>query len=106
MWLKTKISKRLTAKMRVMKTLRDKIEHYVLKVEEYWNVLPAERQRLLTKILLAGYALLTVSIIVSVFIPTGQRSHTLFIDHINGIAEQSAKEYSKQNDTVSSTPKK
>lgn len=88
-----------------MKKLRDKIEHYVLEVENHWKVLPVAKQRLLTKIFFSGYALLTVIVIINVFISTSQRSNTMSIHHIDGISKKTLEKDSGQNDTVNSKVK-
>ncbi|WP_120233076.1 hypothetical protein AAEU33_20075 [Chryseobacterium sp. Chry.R1] len=91
--------------MTTMKKLRDKIEHYVLEVENHWKVLPVAKQRLLTKIFFGGYALLTVIVIINVFISTSQRSNTMSIHHIDGISKKTLEKDSGQNDTVNSKVK-
>ncbi|WP_419715871.1 hypothetical protein [Chryseobacterium bernardetii] len=88
-----------------MKKLRDKIEHYVLEVENHWKVLPVAKQRLLTKIFFGGYALLTVLVIINVFISTSKRSNTMSIHHIDGISKKTLEKDSGQNDTVNSKVK-
>lgn len=71
-----------------MNKLRHKIEHYVLKAEDHWKVLPVERQRLLTKIFFGGYVLLTAVVIVNVCISSSQRDNAMSIDHIEGISKK------------------
>ena len=89
-----------------MKKLRDTIEHYVVKVENHWKVLPVERQKFLTKIFFGSYVLLTIIVIISVFISTSQRSNTMSINHIDSISKKSIEKDSGQNDTVQSLIKK
>ncbi|WP_407503341.1 hypothetical protein [Elizabethkingia miricola] len=91
--------------MSAMKKLKDKIEHYVLEVENHWKVLPVAKQRLLTKIFFGGYALLTVLVIISIFISTSQRSNTMSIHHIDGISKKTIERSSGHNATVNSSAK-
>ncbi|CAD0218333.1 conserved protein of unknown function [Chryseobacterium sp. JV274] len=100
------MSKLLNAKRKVMKKLRDKIENYVVKVENHWKVLPVERQKFLTKVFFGSYVLLTIIVIISVFISTSQRSNVMSINHIDGISKKSIEKDSEQNDTVESLIKK
>ena len=89
-----------------MNKLRDKIEYYVLKAEDHWKVLPAERQRLLTKIFFSGYVLLTIIVIVNVCVSTGQRSSTMSINHIYGISKKPVEKSSVENDMINAPIKK
>lgn len=89
-----------------MKKLRDKVEHYVLKAEDYWKVLSVEKQRLMTKVFFGSYVFLTVIVLINIIISTGQKSNTMFINHIDGITEKSVEKASVHNDTVKSPPKK
>lgn len=91
--------------MTAMKKLRDTIEHYVLKTENHWKVLPIAKQRLLTKVFFGGYVLLTIIVIVNVFISTGQRRNTMSIHHIDGISKKTIERSSGHNDTVNSPAK-
>ncbi|AYZ12719.1 hypothetical protein EGY05_12655 [Chryseobacterium arthrosphaerae] len=100
------MSKLLNAKRKVVKKLRDTIEHYVVKVENHWKVLPVERQKFLTKIFFGSYVLLTIIVIISVFISTIQRSNTMTINHIDGVSKKSVEKDSEQNNTVQSIIKK
>ncbi|MGU3374735.1 hypothetical protein [Chryseobacterium sp. M5A1_1a] len=89
-----------------MKKLRHTIENYVVKVENHWKVLPAERQKFLTKVFFGSYVLLTIIIIISVFLSTNQRSNIMSINHIEGVSKKSIEKDSGQNDTVQSLIKK
>ncbi|WP_312297888.1 hypothetical protein [Chryseobacterium sp.] len=89
-----------------MKKLRDKIENYVLKVENHWKVLPVERQKFLIRGFFCSYVLLTVIVIINVFISTSRRSSTMSINHIDSISKKSIEKDSGQNDTVESLIKK
>jgi hypothetical protein len=91
--------------MTAMKKIRDKIEHYVLKMENQWKVLPIAKQRLLTKVFFGGYVLLTIIVIVNVFISTGQRRNTMSINHIDGISKKTVGKESEHPDIVNSPAK-
>jgi len=96
----------LNAKISLMKNLRNKIEHYVLEAENYWKMLPVAKQRFLTKIFFGVYLFLTVIVVVSVCISTGQRSNTISINHIDGVSKKSIEKKSGQNGIVNSSIKK
>jgi len=100
MSLKIEISKLLNAKMITMKKLRDKIENFVLKTEDRWKILPIDRQRLLTKVFLGGYCLLTVIVLIHIIVSTGQKSNTISIDHIDGITKKPVEKDAGQIDTT------
>ncbi|KYH07124.1 hypothetical protein A1704_00135 [Chryseobacterium cucumeris] len=71
-----------------MKRITDKIEYYALKADNRWKILPFKRQRLLTKLFFAGYALLTLLVIVSICMSTSQRNNEISINHIDGISKK------------------
>lgn len=90
----------MNANMIAMKKIRDKIEHYVLKMENHWKVLPIAKQRLLTKVFFGGYVLLTIIVIINVFISTGQRRNTISINHIDGISKKAIGKESERHEIV------
>ena len=96
----------MNANLTVMKKLRDTIEHYVLKMENHWKVLPIAKQRLLTKVFFGGYVLLTIIVIINVFISTGQRRNTMSTNHIDGISKKTTGKGSGYYDIVHSPTKK
>lgn len=87
-------------KLGIMNAIRDKIEYYVLRVQRHWNVLPVKRQRLLTKLFLGGYVLLTVIMIVDVLLSTGKNNNTMLIHHINGISERPLQTEALRTDSI------
>ncbi|MCD9855749.1 hypothetical protein LUD75_13580 [Epilithonimonas sp. JDS] len=70
-----------------MKKLRDKIEHFTLSADKKWKSIPAERQRFLTKLFFAGYAVITLLMLISIFHTTGNNSNTISISHIMTISD-------------------
>lgn len=89
-----------------MKKLRDKIEHHVLKVEEYWKALSVKKQRLATKVFFGSYVFLTVIVLINILISTGKKNNRMSIDHIDGISEKPAEKAPEQNEIVESPIKK
>ena len=89
-----------------MKTLRDKVEQFVVKAEGHWNALSVEKQRLMTKVFFGSYVLLTVIVLINVIISMGQRQTTMPINHIDGILTNSAGKALEQNETPESSIKK
>jgi cell division septal protein FtsQ len=88
-----------------MKKIRDTIENYVLQAERRWKTLPAKRQRFFTKLFFAGYTVLTVIVMISIWMSTANKTNTMFIGHISTISDHS---FSKKavGDHVNSTIKK
>lgn len=70
-----------------MKKIRDTIECHVLKADQKWKALPAAQQRLMTKLFFGCYAVLTVAMLVSVAISTGNKNNTMSISHITTISD-------------------
>lgn len=93
----------MNVKISKMKKFRDKIENYIVDAERKWKVLPEDRQRLFTKLFFAGYAALTVAVIISICISTGNNTNTMQIKHISTISKQTAVK-KVANDNRSSFP--
>lgn len=89
-----------------MKRIRDKIEYYALQADNRWKMLPAKRQRLLTKLFFGGYALLTLLVIISICISTSQRNSEISINHIDGISRNPQTKDTIQADKINSLIKK
>lgn len=70
-----------------MKKIRDNIQHHILCADRKWKALPKNRQRLLTKLCFACYAVLTLLALVSIVISTGNKTNTMLIDHIRTISD-------------------
>jgi hypothetical protein len=71
-----------------MKKLRYKIERCFACADKKWKALPVNQQRMLTKIFLAAYALLTTIVLVTLAISVGNKNNAIVIDHIDSISDQ------------------
>lgn len=89
-----------------MKKIRDKIERWILRADQKWKALPEKRQRLLTKLFLAGYCILTILVLISIFITTANDNNTMSISHITTISDHTAVKRQAQDNKTSSTLKK
>lgn len=68
-----------------MKKFRKNIDQYILNAEQKWKALPEKRQRLFTKLFMAGYVLLTVGVFVQIWV-SGTNSKSIPIGgHISNI---------------------
>lgn len=72
-----------------MKKIRDKIEQHILLADRKWKVLPAKRQRFFTKLFFAGYAVLTLLMLINIVISTESKTNSLLIGHITAISGHS-----------------
>lgn len=89
-----------------MKKIRDKIEHQILQADRKWKALPAKRQRFFTKLFFAGYTVVTLLVLISIFITTANDNNTMSISHITTISDHTAmKRQSHDNKTVSTLKK-
>ncbi|SHM23219.1 hypothetical protein SAMN05444360_109114 [Chryseobacterium carnipullorum] len=89
-----------------MKKIRDKIQYHIWCADRKWKALPKNRQRLLTKLCFAGYALLTVAVLINICMSTGNKTNTMLIDHINTISDHTSVKRSAQDNKAESTIKK
>ncbi|WP_228408779.1 hypothetical protein [Chryseobacterium sp. JV274] len=89
-----------------MNKLREKIEQYILRVEDHWNAISVEKQRLMTKVFFGVYVLITIIVIVNICVTKDQRSNTISINHIDGISKKPTEKGSKHNEIVNSSTKK
>lgn len=89
-----------------MKKIRDKIEHQIFCADRKWKELPAKRQRFFTKLFFACYATVTLLVLISIFISTGNKTNTISISHITTISDHTAVKRSAQDNKEGSTIKK
>lgn len=89
-----------------MNKIRDKIEQHVLLADRKWKVLPAKRQRFFTKLFFAGYAVVTLLVLISICMSTGNKTNTMSISHITTISDHTAMKRSAKDNKVGSTIKK
>ncbi|QQQ28904.1 hypothetical protein [Chryseobacterium indoltheticum] len=73
-----------------MKKIRDKVEHWILSADQKWKALPQKWQRLFTKLFLAGYTVLTILVLISIFVTTANDNNTMSIGHITTISDHTA----------------
>lgn len=88
-----------------MKKIRDKIQHHILCADRKWKELPEKRQRFFTKLFFTGYAVLTLLVLISIVISTGNKTNTMLIDHIRTISDRSSVE-NAVNDNQTNVPLK
>ncbi len=89
-----------------MKKSRDKIERWILSADQKWKALPEKRQRLFTKLFLAGYCILTILVLISIFITTANDNNTMSISHITTISHHTAMKRQSHDNRTGSTIKK
>lgn len=89
-----------------MKKIRDKIERWILRADQKWKALPEKRQRLLTKLFLAGYCILTILVLISIFITTANNNNFMSISHITTISDHPAMKRQSHDNKTGSTIKK
>ena len=89
-----------------MKKIRDKIERQILHADRKWKELPAKSQRLFTKLFLAGYCILTILVLISIFVTTANDNNTTSISHITTISDHTAMKRQSHDNKTGSTLKK
>lgn len=89
-----------------MKKIRDKIERQILHADRKWIELPAKRQRFFTKLFFAGYAVVTLLVLISICMSTGNKTNTISISHITTISDHTAVKRSAQDNKEGATIKK
>ncbi|UZT98948.1 hypothetical protein ODZ84_05085 [Chryseobacterium fluminis] len=89
-----------------MKKIRDKIEQHILLANQKWKALPEKRQRLFTKLFLAGYTVVTILVLISIFVTIANDNNTMSISHITTISDHTAVKRPAQDNKTGSTIKK
>ena len=89
-----------------MKKIRDKIERQILHADRKWKELPAKRQRFFTKLFFAGYTVVTLLVLISIFITTANNNNTMSISHITTISDHTAMKRQLHDNKTGSTIKK
>ena len=89
-----------------MKKIRDKIEQHILYTDTKWKSLPAKRQRFFTKLFFAGYAIVTLIVLISIGMSTGNKTNMMSISHITTISDHTVMKRSAKENKVGSTIKK
>ena len=68
-----------------MEKFRKAIDQYLQRLEKRWQKLPKARQNLFTKILFAGYVVLTFMVVLQLWFKGNSLTEALSIGHINNI---------------------
>lgn len=68
-----------------MKKFRQTIDQQILNAEQKWKALPEKRQRLFTKVFMAGYTLLTVCVFVQIWVNGASGNNIPIGGHISNI---------------------
>lgn len=89
-----------------MKKIRKKIEQHILSADRKWKELPAKRQRFFTKLFFAGYAIVTLLVLISIVSTIGNNSNTISIGHIMTISDQATVKRPAHENKEGSTIKK
>lgn len=81
-----------------MKNLRTTINNWFDKLDGQWRAMPVKKQHRYTLILFAGYALLSIIVLIKVCYDVAQPDNTLTIEHIeNPINRQNKSSVSPQD---------
>lgn len=81
-----------------MKNLRTAISNWFDKLDDRWRAMPVKKQHYYTLLLFAGYALLSVVVIVKVCYDVAQSDNAITIEHIeNPIIKQNKSSVSPQD---------
>lgn len=89
-----------------MKKIRDKIKRQILLADQKWKAFPAKRQRFFTKLFFAGYTVVTLLVLISIFITTANDNNTMSISHITSISDHTAMKRQSHDNKTGSTLKK
>ncbi|WP_312331322.1 nitrogen regulatory IIA protein [Sphingobacterium sp.] len=84
-----------------MKKLRTKISKWFDRLDEQWQQLPVKRQHRYTLLLFAGYALLSLVVILKVCYDVAQSNNKITIEHIENPVIQQKKSPVSQQDSIS-----
>lgn len=84
-----------------MKKLRTKISKWFDRLNEQWRELPVKRQHRYTLLLFAGYALLSVVVILKVCYDVAQSNNKITIEHIENPVIQKKKSTVSPQDSIS-----
>lgn len=89
-----------------MKNLRTKLNNWFDKLNERWRALPLKKQHRYTLLLFAGYALLSVVIILKVCYDVGKSNNRMTIEHIENPVIQQKKSPVLPQDSISTILKR
>jgi len=84
-----------------MKKLRTKISKWFDRLDEQWQQLPVKRQHRYTLLLFAGYALLSLVVILKVCYDVAQSNNKITIEHIENPVIRQKKSPVSPQDSIS-----
>ncbi len=84
-----------------MKKLRTKISKWFDRLDEQWRQLPVKRQHRYTLLLFAGYALLSLVVILKVCYDVAQSNNKITIEHIENPVIRQKKSPVSPQDSIS-----
>ncbi len=84
-----------------MKKLRTKISKWFDRLDEQWRELPLKRQHRYTLLLFAGYALLSLVVILKVCYDVAQSNNKITIEHIENPVIRQKKSPVSPQDSIS-----
>lgn len=84
-----------------MKKLRTKISKWFDRLDEQWRQLPVKRQHRYTLLLFAGYALLSLVVILKICYDVAQSNNKITIEHIENPVIQQKKSRVSPQDSIS-----
>jgi hypothetical protein len=84
-----------------MKKLRTKISKWFDRLDEQWRELPLKRQHHYTLLLFAGYALLSLVVILKVCYDVAQSNNKITIEHIENPVIRQKKSPVSPQDSIS-----
>lgn len=80
-----------------MKNLRTAISNWLDKLDGQWRAMPVAKQHRYTLLLFAGYALLTVIVLLEVCYDVAHSDNTMTIEHIENLIRQNNSSVSPQD---------
>lgn len=80
-----------------MKNLRTTISNWFDKLDGQWRAMPVEKQHRYTLLLFAGYALLSVIVLLEVCYDVAHSDNTMTIEHIENPIRQNNSSVSPQD---------
>lgn len=84
-----------------MKKLRTAISDWFDKLDEQWRAMPVKKQHRYTLLLFAGYALLSVVVLIKICYDVAQSDNNITIEHIeNPIIRQNNSSVSPQDSII------
>ncbi|MDX3913928.1 MAG: nitrogen regulatory IIA protein [Pseudosphingobacterium sp.] len=89
-----------------MKKLRTTINDWFDRLDDRWRELPVRKQRRYTLLLFAGYALLSVVVLIKVCYDVAQSDNEIVIEHIENPIIQQKKSSASPQDSITTILKR